>query len=144
MKYNRIIYPIILWTWCLPQSLLGFFIFLLIRIFDRKSYHYPYLRSTRMVRTNALGGGLALGCFIFSYDYERAGKNPFTIQTQLDRHEWGHFRQNLRLGPAYLLVVGIPSFFWAVLYRIAHSRLKSSYYSHYPEEWADKLGKVER
>lgn len=54
-------------------------------------------------------------------------------------HEWGHFRQHLRLGPLYLLVVGIPSVAHAAWH---HQHPEANYFHFYTEAWADHLGGV--
>ena len=59
-------------------------------------------------------------------------------------HEYGHTIQSQKLGPVYLLVIGLPSLIWAGCfekYRIKH---KKSYYGFYTEKWADKLGGISR
>lgn len=58
------------------------------------------------------------------------------------KHECGHRIQSRILGPFYLFAVGIPSL---VLWIRAKSGKMSheEYHSHYPENWADKLGGVE-
>lgn len=33
------------------------------------------------------------------------------------RHEYGHTRQSRRLGPVYLLIIGVPSIIWAGIYK---------------------------
>lgn len=56
------------------------------------------------------------------------------------KHEWGHTRQSLMLGPLYLIIIGIPSILWAMTHKtIAPNR---SYYDFYTESWANKLGGV--
>lgn len=58
---------------------------------------------------------------------------------ELVLHEWGHFRQHLRLGPLYFLVVGLPSVTHALWFRL---RPRGSYFHFYTEAWADALGGV--
>ena len=64
-------------------------------------------------------------------------------------HEEGHQKQSLYLGWLYLIVVGLPSFAGNIYDRIAHrnwnpkARIKW-YYNRFPENWADKLGGVQR
>ena len=56
------------------------------------------------------------------------------------KHEYGHTRQSLYLGPLYLIIIGIPSILWAMTHRtIAPDK---SYKWFYTEAWADKLGDV--
>ena len=59
------------------------------------------------------------------------------------RHEAGHRRQSVILGPLYLLVVGLPSFLWASSKTAGLFRGRD-YYSFYTEKWADELAGIER
>ncbi len=80
-------------------------------------------------------GGVSLGVFIFLY------KND--VSQEAIQHERGHQKQSLMLGPLYLIVVGIPS---AILCTATNysPKISRNYYHYYPENWADKLGGVER
>ncbi|MDR0562334.1 MAG: hypothetical protein LBG73_06560 [Spirochaetaceae bacterium] len=65
------------------------------------------------------------------------------------RHELGHSIQSLYLGPLYLAIAGIPSVCNNVWDRRFHKRWTPRdrirwYYSRFPENWADKLGGVNR
>ena len=57
------------------------------------------------------------------------------------RHEWGHTRQSLTLGPLYLIVIGIPSIIWAATHRIIAPNKPYDWF--YTEAWANKLGDVD-
>jgi hypothetical protein len=57
------------------------------------------------------------------------------------KHEQGHTKQCMMLGPAYLFAVGLPSL-WNYITR--KNRTREAYYKKYPENWADKLGGVVR
>jgi hypothetical protein len=79
--------------------------------------------------------GICLGEFIFV-----RGNSPKTIA-----HEYGHSRQSMILGPIYLLIVGLPSIIQAGLANMnPRSDWMRNYYKRYPENWADKLGGVDR
>lgn len=74
-------------------------------------------------------GSVTLGSYIFL--------SPRATDTTV-RHEWGHTRQSLILGPLYLIVIGIPSIIWAATHRaIAPNK---SYDWFYTESTANKLG----
>ena len=77
-------------------------------------------------------GGCSLGPVIFVYTKYYA---------DLIKHEYGHAKQSLYLGPLYLLVIGLPSLIWNLTYSESN---KYSYYWFYTERWADKLGGVKR
>ena len=74
--------------------------------------------------------GLSLGWFCFV---------PHTAGERMIRHEYGHTRQSLLLGPVYLVIIGIPSFLWAVLIQTGILRGKDPL-SFYTERWAERLG----
>lgn len=59
-------------------------------------------------------------------------------------HEYGHTIQSYKLGPLYLLVIGLPSIVWAGCFKNWRKKHNKDYYSFYTERWADKLTGVER
>ncbi|MDR0697276.1 MAG: hypothetical protein LBF68_07095 [Christensenellaceae bacterium] len=83
-------------------------------------------------------GGISLGAFIIMNNARGL------VQTNDTRiHEYGHTIQSLILGPFYLLVIGIPSFIWCNNKRFIEMRKKGiSYFSFYPERWANYLGEL--
>ena len=60
------------------------------------------------------------------------------------KHETGHTMQSRKLGPLYLLVIGLPSIIWAGCFEGWRRRHNKSYYWFYTEASADKLGGVDR
>ena len=89
-------------------------------------------------------GGMSLSNHIFLPRHMFERLNGSNYQLNYIHHEYGHTIQSRKLGPFYLLVIGLPSIIWAGCfekYRIKHNK---SYYSFYTERWADKLGKVKR
>ena len=64
------------------------------------------------------------------------------------KHEYGHTKQSLIFGWLYLLVIGLPSISMNILSSILFKRGKPkfalNYYNRWPENWADKLGNVNR
>ena len=124
----KIGYGILQILWGLPQTLLGFAVFLRFR----KAPHYRYHGA--VVTEWKKRTGLSLGLFVFIPE-GNLGKN-FLV------HEYGHTIQSLLLGPLYLIVVGIPSAVWCNLswcdsYR---RKRKCSYQCLYTERWANRLG----
>lgn len=114
--------------WGLPQTLLGFAVFLCFC----KETHYRYHGA--VVTEWNKSTGLSLGLFIFVPAGEE-GKE-FLV------HEYGHTIQSLLLGPLYLLVIGLPSVVWCNLPRCVTLRRKRRipYRWFYTERWADRLG----
>lgn len=83
------------------------------------------------VYTKYSSGSVTLGNYIFISP--RATENTI-------KHEYGHTRQSLYLGPLYLIIIGIPSILWAMIHKtIAPDKLYNWFYT---EAWADKLGNV--
>lgn len=137
---KKILLEILYWTWCLPQTLLGFFVKLFLNgkkakyIINDKTYIVYNTDKTWL-------GGISLGkyvCLGINQDRENTIK-----------HEHGHQIQSLILGPLYLLIIGLPSglwcwFIWNLVNKIRVKKGKSylSYYWFYPEAWANKLGGV--
>jgi hypothetical protein len=78
--------------------------------------------------------GLSLGEYIF-IGYSN-------LQGHMIRHEVGHTAWSRRLGPLYLLIVGVPSVFWNIVCRITNDW--SNYYKRWPEKQADIAGGVKR
>lgn len=113
-----------LYVWQLPQNLLGWSIKTVLRLKNEGNgiYHWK------------AWSGLSLGDYIFV--------NARASDLML-RHEAGHRRQSVMLGPLYLLLVGLPSFLWASLKRAGLFRDRD-YYSFYTEKWADRLAGIER
>lgn len=85
------------------------------------------------------GSAVSLGNYIY-LDVKYAGISE-TRQLFTVNHEHGHQIQSLYLGPLYLLVVGLPSLCLNIYSRMKHKNNKW-YYSKFPENWANKLGKV--
>lgn len=125
--FCRLLFVALGLTWCLPQSLLGFCLFLK----NRKEPHEVYRGAVHTLWPNRLSG-VSLGLFIFT------GKDCIS---DMKDHEFGHCLQSLLLGPFYLFVIGIPSLFWnrkwqRDLKRTGHVQ---NYFTFYTERWAEKI-----
>ena len=53
-------------------------------------------------------------------------------------HEYGHHLQSEKLGPLYLIAVGLPSIIHNMFCNC--KKHNHNYYDVYPERWANKLG----
>ena len=134
---------VLLWIWQLLQNVIGVILIVITnatarsRVIDGETIIYYVAR-----RFNHTWSGVSLGNYIiFSVD-------AFADETSL-RHEHGHQIQSLYFGPLYLLVVGLPSLVRNIYDRFAHYgwtylQRVDWYYSHFPENQADKFGKVHR
>lgn len=127
-------YKVIYWTWCFPQSLLGAMLLFLLKILGKVESIRHSASEVIIVESDWIFGGVSLGMYVFIANRRCSGQQKAT----LIRHELGHTRQSILLGPSYLLVIGIPSLIWGVLR--ANGFFKSRPYSWmYTEKWADRL-----
>ena len=116
--------------YCLAILMLGFFSSKK-KIAEVRDVKYA---DAYLVRGNF--SGISLGRFII------LNEKSYQLEKTIN-HEMGHSRQSLYLGPLYLLIVGLPSITMNILTR--WKILKGeNYYKRWPENWADKLGSVER
>lgn len=123
---------VIYWTWCLPQTLLGFILKLLFKA--KKNYYYIDGKQLIVYESIKIkGGSISLGKYVILCENHFQEKNVV-------KHEHGHQLQSLILGWLYLLVIGLPSIIWC---RFIYNKTKKDYYWFYTEKWANKLGKVE-
>ena len=130
MRMKRTI-GLILYLWQLPQNLVGL---LLVSIYAPE-VSFPW-RDVRLFYSKRMRGGISLGRYIIVSDYfQEIGKQ--------EKHEYGHCRQSMMLGPLYLPVVGLPSLLWAAFYR-PKATDPNGYFRFYTEKWADRLGGVRR
>lgn len=124
------------WIWQLPQNLIALIVLALNKGGERRCMGgIDYY----LVKKGIFNCGVSLGNYILV-----PTSDEITI-----KHEHGHQIQSLYLGPFYLILIGIPSILRNVWDRIFHKNWDSNrrtkwYYSYYPENWADKLGKVKR
>lgn len=125
----------------LPQNLLGLLVYLINRKSVKKQYNL-FADCSYYTAKHVSDTGISLGNYIF-LDCDK------TVTLNSIKHEKGHQKQSLYLGWLYLIVVGIPSIIVNVWNRLFHKdwsveeRVKW-YYSQYPENWADRLGGVQR
>lgn len=90
-----------------------------------------YYKGVIIYYTKYTVGNISLGDSIFI---------SATASGRIIKHEWGHTKQSLILGPLYLIVIGIPSIIWASVHKkIAPD---TSYFNFFTEKWADELGGI--
>ena len=121
-------YNIVQWTWALPQTLAGRVLYAA----HRKCEHRDYMgaRVTYWDRDD----GVSLGKYVFVPTHD-------DDETML-RHEYGHTVQSMMLGPAYLVLIGLPSLLWNRLPFFEKRRQRSgkAYDSILIEKTATSLG----
>ena len=130
---KRLLYIVWQSTWGLLQNLAGGTIYAFYRL--RGCPHFAYQGALAVIWP-VRSGSMSLGRFLFLHESYRPGDRALLA------HEYGHTIQSLILGPLYLFVIGLPSLLWAglpVFQRRRHDR-HVSYYSFYPEKWANALG----
>lgn len=122
---------IVNYLWQLPQLILGNII---LRICLKIGLYTYYDHDiNRLITIWCENAGLSLGNYIFL---------PKHYTSSILKHEYGHSRQSVMLGPLYLIIIGIPSVLHFWIYRLLGKRW--NYYKFYTELWADKLGRVTR
>ena len=122
---------VILLIWQLPQHILALGLVVLCAIRGIKLRRDGEI----IVMERFWAGGVCLGEYVF---VPESGDGNKTRQ-----HELGHRIQSRILGPLYLLIVGIPS---ACLCLAANRsrRINQTYFEHFPENWANRLGHVDK
>lgn len=121
---KRALYFLWQWSWGFFQSAAG----LVLLLFHLRCRHFRYHGA--FVTVWSRSSSAALGMFIF------LAQTSEQTQKRLLVHEYGHTVQSLLLGPFFLPVVGIASGIRAA----AWTGVRRSYYSAYPERWANRLG----
>lgn len=132
---------IALYVWQLPQNLLG----LLLIAFYRPERMHTMENGNRICFANRMRGGISLGKYsLVNTSHYRKDINE-SLKRDTVRHEAiGHATQSLYLGWLYLIVIGLPSIVWAMLYGRVIEPTKNGYFQFWTERWADKLAGVKR
>lgn len=126
----------IVWLWQFPQHILALLVILVTRA------KLSFIADGVGVYVSSLYSffGISLGQYIILGNRSLRSKTIY--------HEVGHSKQSLWLGPFYLIIVGIPSLTMNIMshysLRWGKGSFANNYYNRWPENWADKLGKVER
>lgn len=121
------------YVWQLPQNLLG----VLWKNVKKESIIIDISNDDlRSVEAKGYlmkaGGAVTLGQYVFI-------SQTYQDQSAVIRHECGHVKQSLILGPLYLIVIGIPSILHAWLNDYIGCDEEGGYSHFYTEKWADKL-----
>lgn len=127
---------ILLYLWQYPQNLVGLIVLLYAKWFGGINRAYTLQDDIKVYYVDKFRGGVSLGKYIFidSSFLQRRGA-VYLRNEKTERHEWGHTRQSLMFGPAYLFWLGYAS----IIHCIFHNKEKD--YEHFfVESWATKLG----
>lgn len=119
-----------LFVWQLPQTLLGFSLFIIMRATGKVISSYAQHGVVRVYLKKVFFGGVSLGQFAFID--ERYGEETMTHEAV------GHGTQSRILGPLYLPTVGLVSLIKNILTRMRILDRKN-YYRRWPESWAQSI-----
>jgi len=129
----------ILYLWQLPQNILGLLIIIFCRLFLKSDYINIEYKNSRIICVHIEKAmAVSLGKYIICF-HHKVFQHTKTIH-----HEYGHCIQSQFFGPLYLVIIGIASFSWALLFDKYRAKNNISYYAFWTERWADKLGGVTR
>ena len=116
------------YLWQLPQHLVAG---VLLTVLRRRVDRSRVAGDNRIYFVFTRYGGISLGAYLLVHR---------EADELLLRHELGHCRQSLLLGPLYLIVIGLPSLIWAALYPLTvRLRPETRYYDFFTEKWANSL-----
>ncbi len=131
---------LILWSWCLPQSLLGALFLFSLKLLKKDVGSQTYEGICVVyVQEGFIKGwsGFSAGAFIFlNARLLKEGREK--DHEWVLRHEYGHTLQGYLLGPLYVLMIGLSSGFLWLLSRFRPS-FRAHYHSFFPENWANHL-----
>lgn len=130
-KSIKLFLVVLLYLWQLPQNIVGALLVLILE----PELSFPW-NGVRIHYAQRMHGGISLGRYVIL-------ANRFLQIGDSEKHEYGHCLQSKMLGPLYLLIIGLPSLFWAVFYRDDETD-PDGYYRFFTEKWADRLGGVNR
>lgn len=125
------------WIWQLPQNICG-----IVWRNIKKDSIITEVGNSIATSVNAKvylmrdGGGVTLGKYIFI-------SQTYQDQSKVIKHECGHVKQSKMLGPAYLIVIGVPSLLHNIIHSLCRKKgINWDYYSFYTEAWANKLAGI--
>lgn len=133
-EWRRAVINVYFWIWQLPQNILG----LIMSLFLRPLTKLDTDTIADVYQSDRMSGGISLGKYAF------VSKISARDKLNIAHEGTGHPKQSRRLGPLYLLVIGLPSLIWAGLYGWVIKPTKNGYYKFYTEKWADKLAGIDR
>ena len=143
VRVTMIIYRILQCTWGLLQTLVGAIVYSAHWKEEHYSYHGAIVTTWKRKASLSIGMFLFLTDDPFYYYPDLVNKHDEkSFSRQLLVHEYGHTIQSLLFGPLYLILVGVPSVGWSFLPIFVKKREtdRISYFSGYPERWANHLG----
>ncbi len=133
----------LLWTWELPQTMLGAALLAVQRARGRVHGQETMPDGRKLIESE--GVGVSLGGYIYWARADAFG-HPFDVPL-IRAHELGHTVQSRRLGWLYLPLVGVASgsrALYSLAWQFRHGEPWPKYYDAWPESAADVHGGVVR
>ena len=130
---KELLLEIVWWTWCLPQTLLGYILKLIFK--GKEKTIVNCMKRYTYYNTTLKPGSISLGKYVLLCEFHHDDIETIT-------HEHGHQIQSLILGPLYLLVISLPSLIWCGCFEKYREKHGISYYKFYTEKWAENLSEV--
>lgn len=131
------------YIWQLPQHVVALFT---LYILNRKRFEtsYVYRKGVYFVRKVIPKSGLTLGNYTLLYPPFKYYPKAYKTQSVI-KHETGHSKQSLILGPTYLPVLIFVKAFNFLCVKILHrswdaETIRAWQKGLWLERWADKLG----
>lgn len=139
-RFRTSVLSVLLYLWQLPQNLLGLLLFHIGPYNPIREIEY---RGCRVLICGKFPGGISLGRYILVNFYRNAQD---AAESHIVKHEYGHCRQSMILGPLYLPVIVASSGLHNLVhrYKAKYGLSRRSYYAFWTERWADRLGGVKR
>lgn len=112
------------YLWQLPQNMLGL---CLEGLLCNACTRGNKVEGNQVIWCDILPASLSLGDYLFL----TSDSSKESIE-----HECGHSRQSDKLGPLYLIVIGIPSLLHNIIHYLCYKLgIKWDYYKFYTEHW---------
>lgn len=123
-KILTILVNLLLTIWQAPQIIVGLIILLIFHNCEVYTNTYNNITVLNVDKGNFLG----TGCFSAGPIIATTTNCPEIVK----RHETGHSKQSIYLGPLFLIVIAIPSIclFW---YKRINKKSQEWYLQHFPE-----------
>ena len=134
----------LLYLWQLPQNIVALIWWGLLTIAYKGEFESYDYNGVKYIWFPKWICGVSLGNYVILGGYY--GEDIVVV-----KHEYGHTRQSVYLGPLYLLLIGLPSGLWNLIDRLLMrlfpeyiQKSRKIYYNMPWEKWADILGGVTR
>lgn len=116
------------WVWQFPQNMLAVCLEGILGGLATRAFKITDKKITcQVIFCYLFKNALTLGNYIFI-------SNEASVESKA--HSFEHARQSYILGPLYLIVIGIPSMLYNIVYTVGNKLgFKWDYYKFYTEHW---------